>query len=595
MAVLLSGSALLRGCGKVAQKVRTAAKKSLLFGRKPKERQDSASGIAALLNRLHFASALEKALSESRIFNGLYHYWANLLAGSINNLLLLIAPFCFGMTAISVVFGNWGAVILCPIVLGLLIVLLPQECTIKDFLSGTLLSRLITKKFSYPNGTPKRSISIYMMFCGFAGAFMGLKGLLWGIATMLLLAVFPIIFSVPPMWMVYLLFGALPLCGTSICWALSVAIAVLYLFARAFGKEQGRPLDKIDLLLLIFPLFCLVSTLVSFDVADSAKVAFMWLGLFLCVFFIRRLVCTRRRLTSALVSLAIGGAASGCYGLFQYFSGKVDTTWTDTALFEDLTLRVYSTFANPNVFGEFLLLLIPLVVAAAFYTEHKKLRIALLGIDGILLINLALTYSRGCYVGIAVTAIFFLWHFSKKWMVTVLALLIPLGMLLMPQTVVDRLMSIGDMSDGSTSYRMMIYVGTAWMLLDYWIGGVGIGEKAFNTLYPLYAVPGIAAPHSHSLFFQSVVSFGIMGLVYLIGLFTVYQKQTGAARKTATGKDRLLLIAFNTVMWGMIVQSIFDYTWYNYRVFQLFWIVIVLGISAAEIIKNPTNQEVQHD
>ena len=176
-------------------------------------------------------------------------------------------------------------------------------------------------------------------------------------------------------------------------------------------------------------------------------------------------------------------------------------------------------------------------------------------------------------------------------MVAILALGIPLGILLMPQSIVDRLLSIGNMSDSSTSFRMMIYIGTILMLADYWAGGVGIGEGAYNSLYPLYAIPGVPAPHSHSLFFQSVVSFGVAGLAYLARLLGFYQKKTGAARKAAVGPDRILLIAFNTVMWGMMVQSIFDYTWYNYRVFQLFWIVIVLGLSATEIL---TKQEETH-
>ena len=63
----------------------------------------------------------------------------------------------------------------------------------------------------------------------------------------------------------------------------------------------------------------------------------------------------------ALWSFTAGAVASGLYGLFQYFSGMVNTTWTDTALFDDIQLRVYSTFANPNVYGEFLLIALPLV------------------------------------------------------------------------------------------------------------------------------------------------------------------------------------------------------------------------------------------
>ena len=128
------------------------------------------------------------------------------------------------------------------------------------------------------------------------------------------------------------------------------------------------------------------------------------------------------------------------------------------------------------------------------------------------------------------------------------------------------------------------------MLADYWYCGLGLGEKAFNAVYPLYALPAIVAPHSHSLFFQLVISIGILGLVYMILLLTGYQRRMRDARQSMPRRDRLLMLGFGSVFWGMLLQSVFDYTWYNYRVFQLFWIVLVLGFAAADILK----QEEKH-
>ena len=155
----------------------------------------------------------------------------------------------------------------------------------------------------------------------------------------------------------------------------------------------------------------------------------------------------------------------------------------------------------------------------------------------------------------------------------------------MPQSVMDRILSIGNMSDTSTSFRVYIYIGTVLMLARYWLGGVGIGEGAFNAIYPYYSLPAILTPHSHSLFLQAVCSFGIAGLFYLIWLFIHYQKETARARARASGRVRGLMLSFNILFWGMLLQSVFDYTWYNYRIFQLFWILYVLGLSATEIFK----------
>ncbi len=585
MADLFGGSVILNACKKVAQGVKNTAGQSILF--RPKARQKKTTpGLVALANRRHPLLATQRAMAKSPLFGWLYHYGANLSALPAACLLWLLMPFCVGMFGVVWLKGGWAPAHVLLSALGIGALLLLKMGTVNEVIQGWWLYRRIARWAPLPQGTPKKSLCIYLGLCGLAGVAAGWKlGLLTGGVAAVVLAAFPLVFSIPPMAVLCLLMGLLPLAGTTLCWILSVGLCVVFFFARAFGREEGRPVDGWDLALGIFPLFCIASALFSYDRADSIKVAFMWLGLFVCVFTLRRLIVSVKRLIAALTALTLGGVASGCYGLFQFLTGQIDTTWTDTTLFEDLELRVYGTFANPNVFGAFLLLLVPLVLGLILYTQNPKVRLLLIGADGLLLINLALTYSRGCYVGIAVTALFFLWHYSKKALAAVVVLGVPLAIVLMPQSVVERILSIGNMSDTSTSYRMMIYVGTLAMLAHHWLGGIGLGEGAFNTIYPLYAVPGALAEHSHSLFFQLAVSFGMMGLLYLLGLVTAYQKTTGAARRQSAGPLGGLSVAFNTVLWGLMVQSIFDYTWYNYRLFQLFWIVLALGLAATRLIK----------
>lgn len=581
MADFLGGSVLIRSCRRIAYKINETARQSIFFGGRKAPAMES-SGIAAALNRVHPVEAAVACMGRSRILGWLYDYWGNLCAGNLIGLLGLLVPL-LGLLALRMaVDTRWIPAGLLLIALGLCVLLFSRPGTLGGWLGGSLLGR----RFALPAGEACRSVYVYLALCGLAGGAVGwFAGVTYGVAVALVLALFPAVFRVPPAGMLCLLLALLPLCGTSICWALSVAVAVIYFFARAFGSLPGKKISGLDVLLVVFPVFCVISALFSFDVGDSVKVIAMWLGLFFCVPFVRRVVANRRQLIAALVSLTAGAAVAGCYGLFQYLSGMVNTTWTDTELFEDLQLRVYSTFANPNVYGEFLLLVIPLVAGLALHLKGWK-RWLLWAVDALLMVNMVLTYSRGCYVGIALTAVVFLWNFSKKWLAAIAAVGIPLAIAMMPASVTARILSIGNMSDSSTSYRMMIYIGTLLMFGRYWFNGVGIGEQAFNVIYPYYALTGIIAPHSHSLFFQSVVSFGIMGLVYLILVWGNYQRKVKGVQRALPRQDRLLMIGFGSVLWGMLVQSVFDYTWYNYRVFQLFWLVIALGFAAAEALKN---------
>ncbi len=103
----------------------------------------------------------------------------------------------------------------------------------------------------------------------------------------------------------------------------------------------------------------------------------------------------------------------------------------------------------------------------------------------------------------------------------------------LPDTVITRFTSIGDLTDNSTSYRVYIWMGVLAMLKDYWLCGIGPGDAAFNMVYPAYSYNSIDAPHSHNLFLQMVCDAGICALVvFFLLLFpllpdAVHRRQPG--------------------------------------------------------------------
>ena len=163
-----------------------------------------------------------------------------------------------------------------------------------------------------------------------------------------------------------------------------------------------------------------------------------------------------------------------------------------------------------------------------------------------------------------------------------------LGLLMLPfiltETIINRFMSIGNMQDSSTSYRVYIYMGTIAMLKDYWLCGIGPGTDAFNQVYPAYAYNSISAPHSHNLFLQVMCDAGICGIFVFIAIIYQYYKAAFASlTRERNKKNRVLIIAGISAISGFMVQSLFDYTFYNYRVMLLFWIALAFGILFTDI------------
>jgi O-antigen ligase len=156
---------------------------------------------------------------------------------------------------------------------------------------------------------------------------------------------------------------------------------------------------------------------------------------------------------------------------------------------------------------------------------------------------------------------------------------------ILPQSMMDRLLSIGNMGDSSTSYRVNIWMGTLNMLEHFWLTGVGLGAAAFAKVYPFYSFSMITAPHAHNIYLETMAEMGIVGLgllISIVGAF-IFEILRFFVRSKEKTRQSVIVIAFLAGMMGFMLQGVFDYVWYNYRVFLLFWIFLGIGSKICEV------------
>ena len=116
----------------------------------------------------------------------------------------------------------------------------------------------------------------------------------------------------------------------------------------------------------------------------------------------------------------------------------------------------------------------------------------------------------------------------------------------------------------------------------YWLGGIGMGEAAFAKVYPFFSYNAIIAPHSHNTFLQLTVEAGIGALaVFLITSFVFFKNMTSVYRigKHKKNNYSVVALALSCGVAAFLAQSMFDYTFYNYRVMALFFMVLAMGSS----------------
>ena len=164
---------------------------------------------------------------------------------------------------------------------------------------------------------------------------------------------------------------------------------------------------------------------------------------------------------------------------------------------------------------------------------------------------------------------------------------IPFAPLVLPENIVTRFLSIGDMADSSTLYRVYTWKGSLSMLKDYFWGGIGYGAEAFQQIYPIYAYAGIEkAVHSHNLYLQILIGLGVAGLIcFVLTMFLYFQNSFEYMKKPITRESGLIVAAALTAVVSILIMGAFDYVWYNYRVFYIFWSILALGIACIRIGK----------
>lgn len=414
---------------------------------------------------------------------------------------------------------------------------------------------------------------------------------------------------------VVLMFITMPWLPTMVLTALVAYTTLCYMIKLFRGKRVLR-LEPIDIVVCAFAVLLLGGGVISLSSA-SLKPALLMTCLILGYFLTVQLMTSREWLIRCSVSCVLSATGVAIYGMAMYFLGLgySSKAWLDDEMFAGISGRAVATLGNPNVLGEYLILIIPIAVAMIFGFGEGLRRLPAVFCTGILGACLILTWSRGAWLALILAGLVFLlvWNKRSLWIMFAGIVSIPILPAVLPDSIVSRFSSIGNMADSSTSYRVYIWRATVNMIKDNFLSGIGIGETAWDAVYPMYTYMGIeAAPHSHNLYLQILLELGIFGLaVFLLFLFLMYQSgftffrglsgnstlinpdisadslsrnlmnKTGAAETVSQSKYQLRISVLGPLcgIFAVIVQGMTDYSWYNYRMYLMFWLVCGLTVA----------------
>jgi putative inorganic carbon (HCO3(-)) transporter len=119
--------------------------------------------------------------------------------------------------------------------------------------------------------------------------------------------------------------------------------------------------------------------------------------------------------------------------------------------------------------------------------------------------------------------------------------------------------------------------------------GIGPGNSAFNTIYPLFMKPNYTALSAYSIYLETAVETGLIGLSCFFWIILVTINQTLTKLKVAfqrKNNQAFWLIAALAAITGLMTQGGVDTVWYRPQINTLWW--FMLAIIASH--QNPSHE-----
>ncbi len=343
---------------------------------------------------------------------------------------------------------------------------------------------------------------------------------------------------------------------------------------------KRTPFDEIIALLVILSA---ASIAVSPDRGFSFYNYYHLMGRYIVIYYlVINNLTSLQQLQRLVWSVLASAVLVTSYGFYQYIHGVDISTfqWVDGEQFPDLKVRVFSTLQNPNLLAGFLVVVMSLAVGLGLYTEKLQGKLLLFALVTVLGTCLVLTYSRGAWLSIvAVTAICGrLYNRKVLWVF----LVIPLIALFCHDAVMERLMSIFNPTDTSSTLRIALWESTIAMIMDNPFSGIGWG--AYWLVYPEYDFflnnPAARIVHAHNMYLHIAAEIGIPGLLAFLAIIYGHTKKAiDILSQTNNRRVAGLMLGVVAAVLGLAVNGFTDYIMFNVQMSMLFWLLNAVVIA----------------
>ncbi|HCX05130.1 MAG TPA: hypothetical protein DHM42_11690, partial [Clostridiales bacterium] len=225
-----------------------------------------------------------------------------------------------------------------------------------------------------------------------------------------------------------------------------ITILVIFIELIFYDSFEYNVTPIGNILFLLLSIFT-IRTVFSVDRAGSIRDFVLNVGSIVFIFLWTQLKIDREKFRKIVYFLLFTAFLSGLYGIVQYIIGvPMESGWGDPN--SGIETRGFATFENPNIFAEYLIMIIPVGYAVMLREKKFKNRILTLGMGGAIFASLLFTFSRGGWLGAAAGAFLFLFMYQLSMLLKFIPVAL-MGLMILPASILSRIASIGSLQDAS--------------------------------------------------------------------------------------------------------------------------------------------------
>lgn len=375
-------------------------------------------------------------------------------------------------------------------------------------------------------------------------------------------------------------------------------LAIGSLIAAAADARQRNTTVQIGALgklLLVYLLYTAIGIAYSAHPLNSLSTFAMWAVMFCGYLTVATVVYNRHRLHAALFLVGASAAFIGLVACIQYVLISVlgrdvpnqlwlpvdEWFYTYFPLDVDLHMaddRASGTFNNPNILGEHLTMLLPLIGYYGF-SEFRTRRSLLSRLFlFIAILGAVVSLSRGAYI--AMLSILLMIFVSNLKRITPLALCLAAAISLIPEAIMSRFLSIGQGgNDFAIFERFEAWDVAIRTIISCPLFGLGPGISNF---WEQLQKAGVGAPHSHNLVLQLLVEGGFIALfIMCLIAIRMLQNSLELANRNCRGSglgNAMVMFVVAFVVYGMV-----DYPFLSPKLVGNFLTIVAFADVTAQI------------